>query len=161
MLIFNDKAEACLIDSINAPVVANHFWVLDLTMLDYTLAPLSVMEEIIAPTIQIQVEGFALALPASWNILVVAEDSMILDVVELAEVAGREFNALVYGPTMNMAKLSPIYVTNYTSSGTNVGPFLNKHQMLCHPIAPLQWISVAPSDCYNKYLKDKVVGDLI
>lgn len=161
MLIFDDEVKPCLIDSIYSPIIANYFWVLDLNLLDFKLTSLLVMEEIIAPTVELMVDGFKFPLPASWNILVVDDESMILDVIELAEVAGREFKALVYGPKMNMPKTMPIVVTNYTSSAINVGPMLNKHQMLCHPVAPDNWVCVSPSDTYNKYLKDKVVGDLI
>lgn len=161
MLIFDDETKAHYISSINGPIVAEHFWVLDLNLLDFKLTPLLVMEEIIAPTIELMIEGFAFPLPANWNILVVDDESMVLDVVELAEVAGREFKAFVYGPKMNMAKTITISVIDYTLSAVNVGPMLNKHQMLCHPISPDSFVAVSPSDTYNKYLKDKVVGDLI
>jgi hypothetical protein len=144
-----------------APTVVEYFWVLDLNILDYKLTPLMVMEEVVAPTLEIMIGGFRFCLPSNWNILVVDEDSMVLDVIELSEVAGREFRALVYGPNMPTATSEIITVTDFHPSFTNVGPALNKHQMLCHPIRPGAWINVSPSDTYNKYLKDKVVGDII
>jgi hypothetical protein len=33
--------------------------------------------------------------------------------------------------------------------------------MLCHPINKDVWCSVGPSDNFNKYLKDKTIGDLM
>ena len=51
-------------------------------------------------------------------------------------------------------------MTNYFVEYANVGPVLNKHQMLCHPIGPNEWVTVGPSDGFNKYLKDRIAGEL-
>lgn len=161
MLIFDDKVKPIILESIHTPTITDVFWVLDLNILDFKLTPLTILEEIVAPTVILSVEGFDFPLPASWNVLVVDEESMILDVIELSEVAGREFRAFVYGPSMPMARTSVISVKQYFPSYPNVGPSLNKHQMLCHPVSPGSWLCVSSGDTYNKYLKDKVVGDLI
>ena len=49
----------------------------------------------------------------------------------------------------------------YKSDYVNIGPSLGKHQMLCHPISPTEWINVSPSDTYNKHLKNSVIGDIV
>jgi hypothetical protein len=136
-------------------------YVLDLNMMDFTLAPLMVFEEVICPTITLQIRGFQFELPANWNILITDEETYQLDVVEISELAGKEFRALVYGMDMVNIELEPIQVVDYQPNHQNVGPSLNKYQMLCHPIDARSWVNVAPSDAYNKYLKDKVVGDII
>jgi hypothetical protein len=161
MLIFDEKVQPIILESIYTPTTTELFWVLDLNLLDFKLAPLSILEQIEAPTFIVSIDGFDFPLPASWNILVVDEDSMILDVVELAEAAGRSFRAMVYGPNMHMAKTAEISVKEWFPNFPNVGPALSKHQMLCHPVAPGSWVCISSSDTYNKYLKDKVVGDLI
>ncbi len=161
MLIFDENVQPIILESIYSPIVTEVFWVLDLNLLDFKLTPLSVVEQIDAPSFVVSIEGFEFPLPASWNILVVDEESMVLDVVELAEAAGRLFKAMVYGPDMSMVRLAEISVKQYSPNYPNIGPFLNKHQMLCHPVSPGSWVCVSSSDTYNKYLKDKVVGDLI
>lgn len=161
MLIFDDATKPIILESIHTPTITDHFWVLDLNLLDYKLTPLLILEEIVAPTVIVSVDGFDFPLPASWNILVVDEESMVLDVIELSEVAGREFRAMVYGPDVSMVRTEIITIKQYFPSFINVGPSLNKHQMLCHPVSPGHWINVSPSDTYNKYLKDKIVGDLM
>lgn len=161
MLIFDTNASPVIIDSIHTPVATDYLWVLDLDMMDFTLAPLTVLGEIVCPSLEVLIKGFKFILPADWNILVYDRETSQLDVIQLAEAAGKEFTAFTYGPT----KLSPspaiIAVTNYMLEYKNVRPILNKHQMLCHPIGPDEWITISPSDTYNKYLKDKVVGDLL
>lgn len=160
MLIFNERSQPMILDSIHGPTLSEHMWVLDLTMMDYTLAPLTMLEEIVCPSMTIMIRGWQFVLPASWNVLVYDRDTAQLDVVQLAETAGREFTALTYGPRKSSVTPEIITVTNYHVEYKNVGPALNKHQMLCHPIGPDEWISVSPSDTYNKYLKDMIVGDL-
>lgn len=161
MLIFDGESQPVILDSIHGPTLTDHMWVLDLSMLDFTLAPLVMLEEVVCPSIEVMVNGFQFILPANWNVLVYDRDTAQLDVVELAECAGREFTAMVYGPSMAAPSPAIITVTNYFIEKKNVGPSLNKHQMLCHPIGPNEWISVSPSDAFNKYLKDIIVGDLI
>lgn len=161
MLVFDNDNEAVVLESIYTPTDTEHVWVLDLIMMDYTLAPLLVLEEVISPSIELLIAGFSFVLPTNWNILVVDTETMQIDVVEISELAGKEFVALVYGPEQKRIETEIITVTNYHPNYVNVGPSLNKHQMLCHPISPELWINIAPSDSYNKYLKNKTAGDII
>jgi len=161
MIIFDETNHPIILDNINGPTISEYLWALDLTIMDYTLIPLYMLEETTCPSMQLCVNGFDFILPAYWNILVYDQDTAQLDVVELAETAGREFTALVYGPKARRPSPVKIQVTNYFVEYRNVGPFLHKHQLLCHPINSTEWVSVGPSDCYNKYLKDSIVGDII
>lgn len=161
MLIFDDQSQPIIIDSIYSPILTSHMWVLDLTLMDYTLAPLIMLEETVCSSVQLTINGFNVILPASWNILVYDQETSQLDLIELSESTGREFTALVYGP--NSVRYIPgiVTVTDYMVEHTNVGPSLNKHQLLCHPISATEWINVSPANSYNKYLKDMTVGDLL
>jgi hypothetical protein len=107
------------------------------------------------------VNGFQFVLPANWNMLVCDPESMQLDVVEISDIGGKEFRAMLFGPDHGMVETAIVSTTDYYPTNVCVGPSLNKHQMLCHPVAPLTWVNVAPSDTYNKYLKNLVAGDLI
>lgn len=161
MLIFDNNNDVILIDNIYGPTVSDSVWVLDLDMMDFTLAPLAVLEEIICPTIEVMVWGHKFNLPANWNMLVADPETMQLDVAEIRELAGREFRALVYGPNERAFECAPVQVTDYFISKRNVGPSINKHQMLCHPISPRHWVNITPSDVYNKYLRNAVAGNLM
>lgn len=161
MIIFDTNNKPILLDSIHAPLATEHMWVLDFNLMDFTLSPVTVLEQFVSPAHIVRIKGFEFPLPSTWNILVYDRETSQIDVVEVLETAGREFHALIYGP--KKANFGPgiITVTNYYPELLHVAPSLNKHQMLCHPIGPDEWISVAPSDAHNKYLKDKVVGDLV
>lgn len=161
MLILDNDSHAVLLDSIHTPTPSEYFWVLDFEMMDFTLAPLPGLEEMIVPVLEVMVNGFHFVLPANWNMLVVDDDTYQLDVSLVEDLAGREFNALIYGPNLNNGELAVVTATDYSPAFKIVGPALNKHQMLCHPISPERWICVAPSDSYNKYLKNCVMGEII
>lgn len=161
MLVFDNNNTPLILEDIHTPTITDHFWVLDFNMMDFTLAPLTVLEDTVAPTIEMQVLGFRFPIPANWNILVIDDDTHQLDVAVAGKIAGREFSAFVCGPDHTSFELATISVTNYHANYHNVGPSLSKHQMLCHPIAPDLWVTVAPSDTYNKYLKNILAGDIV
>lgn len=161
MLIFDENTQAIIIDSVTTPVLTEYFWVLDLSIMDYTIAPLMILEEIISPTITLSIRGFRFDLPANWSILVYSDETMQLDVVDVGDLAGNDFTAMIYGPNTSIVSSGEIRSVDYSPETINYAPSLSKHQMLCHPISPDEWVNVAPSDVYNKYLRERSVGDII
>ena len=117
MLIFDENNNAIMLDNIQGPVLSQYMYVLDLQMMDFTLSPLLVFEEVICPTITLQIRGFQFELPANWNILISDEETYQLDVVEISELAGKEFRALVYGMNMVNVEFEPIQVVDYQQLG--------------------------------------------
>ena len=161
MLIFNEHSTPVIIHSIQSPNIPEYMWVFDMAERDFMLSPIQMVEESFSPSMQVSVRGFDFVVPASWNILVYDRDTAQVDVIEIAEAAGREFTAMIYGPNKSQPSPGVISITNYFIDRKNVNPSLNKHQMLCHPISTTEWVVVGPSDGFNKYLKDLSVGDLI
>lgn len=161
MLIFDDNNNTVILDNIHTPTDAENLWVLDFSIMDFTITPLLVLEELISPALELTINGFKFVVPAGWNILVMDVETSQLDIIEISEVVGKEFNALIHGANKRMIESAPILATDYMSNYTHVGPSLNKHQMLCYPIDENSWINISPSDSYNKYLKNKVAGDII
>jgi hypothetical protein len=160
MLIFDENTHAILVESITTPMTTEYFWVLNLEIMDFTLTPLIVLEEVVGPTIVLEIHGFRFKLPATWCTLVFAEETMQLDVVENGDLAGKDFTAMISGPNTTIPLPGHVKLIDYILEDYNYVPSLSKSQMLCHPIAPDLWVNVAPSDPYNKYLKDLVVGNI-
>lgn len=161
MLLFDENTHAIVVESIITPMTTEFFWVLDLEMMDYTLTPLMVLEEVVAPTVTLEILGFQFKLPATWCMLVYAEETSQIDVIENGDLAGKDFTAMVTGTEITTVKPGHVKLLDYTPEDYNYVPSLSKNQMLCHPIGPKEWVNVAPSDPYNKYLKDLVVGDIL
>ncbi len=161
MLVFDENSQPLIIENIYTPTLTSHIWLLDLSIMDFTLAPLGILEEITCPSVTISVCGFTFVLPAYWYILVYDEETTQVDTIRVEDLSGKEFVALGYGPNKTKAFPAKITVVDYNLQYKNAGPSLNKHQMLCHPIGPNTWINISPTDVYNKYLKDVIIGDII
>lgn len=161
MLIFDEQMDTIIMDSVYHPLLTEYFYVLDLTMNDYTLTPLTALEEVYCPTLTLEVFGFQFDVPANWYILVYDIETTFLDSVNIGEVAGRNFTSFVYGDDLISPKPGQIKVVDYDANKMNVAPLMKKTQLLCHPISENKWVNITPYDLYNKYLKNRVVGDII
>ena len=163
MLILDDNNEPIIIENVHTPTITDYMWTLDLTMMDFTISPILTFEEITSNSIMLRVLGFDFILPTNWNILIVDEETMAIDIVEIKDVGGKEHLALLYGPDKKMIESAPIFVWDYFVTYVNVAPLLSKHQLLCHPVAPKTWVTVGPlsKGTYNKYLKTQLAGDLL
>lgn len=161
MLVCDDHNNTILIDSIHDPIVTSHIWALDLVNMDFTLAPLDVLEEIVCTSIELSIEGFRFTVPSHWYILMYDRETTQLDSICVGEAAGREFTAFVYGPTRTVPDAGYVSVTDYFASHVNTVPALPKTHMVCHPISPDSFVCLSPSDIFNKYLKGKDVSDII
>lgn len=160
MLIFNENSKAILIESIHTPLASTHMWVLDLELVDFTLAPIIMLEEIYSPGIRLDVLGFNFVLPSNWFVIVYDNETMQMDSVKIADLAGQNYNVLGSGLQTSFPISINCTPVDYYPQYKHVGPSLNKHQLLCHPVAPGYWINISPIDTYSKYLKDIIVGDL-
>lgn len=160
MLIFDENNQTIILDSIHTPVRSDYFWCLDTDDKDFMLAQLLVLEEITAPTFTLNLGGFEFDVPASWNVLIYDAETMQIDSVELANAAGKDFTAFIYGPRENHQQGEIVTITDYKPVSKSVAPLLNKHQMLCHPISPKHWICITPHDV-QKHLKNIYVGNIL
>jgi hypothetical protein len=161
MIIFDENNLPTIVDSIFGPTISEYMWALDLNIMDFTLAPLVMLEETVCPAIQVQIRGYEFCLPAHWSILVYDQDTTQLDVVQLCETGGREFVSFVYGPTKSFPVPGIITATDYFPEFVHVSPSLNKHQMIACAVGADEFVLVSPSDSFNKFLKNTTIGDLI
>ena len=161
MLIINENNDAVVLHNICTPVPSTHFWVLDLNMMDYTLTNLSMMEEQWCKCIALQVEDFCFSVPAKWHVLISDGDTSMLDVIEAEKLSNHNFNVVVYDNDKSFAHCSAVRIIDSSPEECVVYPSLNRHHMLCHPIGPSRWIAISPNDTYNKYFKDKILGDIL
>lgn len=160
MIYFSESNIPILLDDLYAPIVNSHLWVLDLEQDDFVLAPLKVLQEIVCPSIQLEVDGLKFMLPANWYVLIYDEETTMMDVVLVSELAGRPFKLFRYGFKDILVGSESYKTVDYHPRYPNIVPQLTKKQMLCHPINDKQWICVASTDAFCKKLKDMSIGDI-
>lgn len=161
MVISDENSSPILIDNITTPLKMDYFWVLDLEARDFVLTKIEVLEEHVTPILVLQIFGYAVEVPANWNILVYSKETSQLDIAEISEVSRGHFTAFVLDHKKNTNLPGYISVIEYQARGTIQTPSLNKSQMLCHHLGPDRWICISPIDNYNKYLRDAAIGDIL
>jgi len=164
MVISDENSFPILIENIETPTLTNYFWVLQLSLqgeIDFTLQGLEMLEEQSTPTLEFLIGGYLVEAPTNWNILVYSEETAQLDVAEISDLTRSRFTAVVYLHKTGKVVPGPVKVIDYHREAHIRCPTLNKHTMLCHHVGPSGWVCLAPTDNYNKYLKDTLVGDLM
>jgi hypothetical protein len=166
MVISDENSFPILIDSIDVPTLIKHFWVLKLSQdgepfIDFTLQELAMFEEHVTPSLEFRIDGYRIEAPTNWNILVYSEETAQVDVAEISDLTRSKFTALIYQHRTGKIIPGPIMVVDYHIEAHIKTPALNKHTMLCHHVGPDGWICLAPTDNYNKYLKNVLIGDLM
>lgn len=162
MILLDEHSDPIILDNIDIPFPVSHFWALDLEVMDFTLKELILNEELEgAKTLSIVIHGYGIEAPADWNILVYSPETSELDVVEFSDLSKHSFSAFVFNHRTDKLVPNIVRVEEYNGYTNVQTPSLIKNTMLCHPLGPNMWACIAPTDSYNKYLKDKVIGDLL
>jgi hypothetical protein len=162
MFITNEQYKNFKVTSIDEPIPVDYFWILDLQEQDWMLSKLVMLEEFTTPTLTLNIKGHLIELPAEWNILVYSPETSDVDMVQISDLTKSEFVIFLYDYKTSKVIEHTAKVVNYSPSSTVRTPSFNKSNMLCYPIAERYWIMVAPTDTYNKYLKDSItVGNFL
>lgn len=161
MIIFDENTTPIILDNIDIPFPVEYFWALDLELMDFTLRKLKLCEEVIAPTLAITINDYLIEAPAFWNILCYSAETSELDSIAFSDLTKQDFSAFVLDHRTNKLMPSRIRVLDHNVQGVVQYPSMIRNTMLCHPLGPYMWACIAPTDSYNKYLKGKVIGDLL
>lgn len=139
-------------------------------MKDFKLSNIPFFEETKGPSIELSIDGFKFIVPASWNILVVDDESMILDTVPITHCSTGSHKALLMSSTDSRIRKTDIIVTDFIPNYACYHPIVAKGTMLCHPVGPearhdalenILAVMVGPHDLYTKYLKDVSAAELM
>lgn len=163
MIFLDENSIPIMIESIDIPTISEYFWSYSLKEMDFMLTEIKTFEELVTPSLIISVMGYVIELPANWNVLVYSPETSQLDTVEAFRLARVNYDLVVYNHRVDRIETNigeSATVLDYFPMSKLRTPSLHKNTMLCHAIGTDHWICVAPTDNYNKYLKNKVIGDL-
>lgn len=161
MIISDENSYPIIVDSVETPMNTEYFWVLDLVNKDFKLTPFVMNEEHHTPTFELVILGYVIEVPTNWNILLFSEETSQLDIAEVSELTRGNFTALSYNHRADRVIPGEVRVINYNPSAKVHIPSLHKTHMLCHSLGPDVWVCLSPSDNYNKYLKNAIIGDIL
>lgn len=162
MIFLDENSIPIMIESIDIPTISEYFWSFSLKEMDFMLTEIKTFEELQTSSIMVAIMGYVIELPTKWNTLIYSPETSQLDVAEVYRLAKVPFDLLVYNHRTDQVEtnVGQPMVLDYFPNAKLRTPSLHKNTMLCHALGPDHWVCVAPTDNYNKYLKDKVIGDL-
>lgn len=168
MLCLPDYNKPYILDSLTAPVVIKHHWIFNGPLCDFSLSPITYLEETTSAAIKLRVNNFEFWVPVTWNILVTDTESYQLDTVNVQSCATVDHPIFIFSPNEMKLRTMNAIIIDYIDQMSVVHPMINKGTALVHPIGPslnaqekdLQLaVVIGPHDLY-KHLSNKVVGDI-
>lgn len=167
MLICPDWNKPLIVDSLNSPMVATHFWTFSGVQQDYMLSPITYLEESTGPAIRISVNEIEFDLPTSWFILVGDPDTYQLDTVPVGSCSSTTYHAVSMSPDDSRYRLLPISIVDFIPSTSCIHPMIQKGHGMQHPVGLTYLhekqvnltITVGPTDLY-KFIEGLAVGDI-
>lgn len=168
ILTLPDYGRPYLIESLTSPIVVKHNWIFHAPSCDFTLAPITYLEETTGAVIKVRINNSEFWVPATWNILVTERETYQLDTVGLQSCATTQHLAFNFSPDEMKLRTLEIRVIDYADDMSLVHPMIAKGTALVHPVGPTQeaWgkqlqlsVVIGPHDLY-KHLQGKVIGDI-
>jgi hypothetical protein len=168
MLALPDYNKPYILDSLTAPVVIKHHWIFNGPLCDFSLSPITYLEETTGAAVKLRINNFEFWIPATWNILVTDTETYQLDTVGIQSCATAKHSIFVFSPNEMKLRIMTADIVDYTEHVSVVHPMINKGTSLVHPIGPslnmrerdMQLaVAIGPHDLY-KHLANKVIGDI-
>lgn len=169
MLILPEFSRPYLIESSNSPIVPKLFWGFSASMLDFTLLPLTYLEETSGASITISINGFEFDVPYTWNIIVSDPYTLDLDCMPIIECTTTISYALIMTPGDSKFRTEQINIERVNTDSSLVHPLIQKGIALCHPVGEVELndksktvanIVIGPHDI-SKWIINKSYGDII
>lgn len=170
MMIFTDYNKPYIIETLTGPIVPSHYWVFSGEMVDFTLSPISYLEETTGPVIEFMIEGFTFFLPTSWHIMIMDEETCQIDTVPVSSCARSNYTAFLFSPNDTKIRMGEIRVVDYHKNMPLAHPMMEKGTMLCYPIGPeksnkgednILCINAGPYDLTAKFLGACTAADIL
>ena len=98
------------------------------------LKPIRLIEETTGPTVKVRINGTELDVPASWNILVIDEETKLVDTVQITQCSSGNHKAFLMHPDVQDYATSTITLLDLTMKDSCVHVTIPKMSMMLHPV---------------------------
>ena len=168
MLFLSDLNKPYIVDSLNQPMVVKHHWIFSAHMLDFKINQISYLEESSGPAVKLKVNDFAFFVPASWNILIVDDDTYQIDTVPVTSCSNAKCHAFAMCPTDSKMRMFEVTIEDFEPKMSLVHPMIQRATAICHPIGTTLdrqkesdvCVVVGPFDLH-KWVNNKTIGDIL
>jgi len=126
-----------IIDNVSGPVVPKYCWYYDVEVNDFLLRPIHLLEETTGPTVTVMINGLTFKVPASWNLLVVDEETKLVDTVQITQCTSSNYQAFLMHPDENRPAFSSVVLLDLSMREACVHVTIPKMHMILHPVGPI------------------------
>lgn len=134
MVILPDFGHPYILENVSGPVLPTHNWFYDAASNDFVLRPIRLLEESTGPTVRVTINGSTFNVPASWNILVVDEETKMVDTVQITQCSSSNYKAFLMHPDIQDYATSPVILEDLFMRESCVHVMIPKHAMMLHPV---------------------------
>ena len=92
------------------------------------------LEETIGPTVTVKINGTTLFVPASWQVLIVDDDTKTVDTVQITQCASSAFKVYMMHPNLNRYEAVNAELIDLDPRGSVVHLAIPRLSMICHPV---------------------------
>lgn len=102
------------------------------------LRPLRLLEETSGATVSVMINASTFDVPASWNLLVVDEETKMVDTVLISQCSSSSYLAFLMHPDLSRYVLSPVVLLDLHMNRSCVHVTIPKLHMMLHPVGPVK-----------------------
>ena len=137
MLALPEYGFPLIIDDVSGPIVPKHSWFYDVALNDFVLRPIHLLEETTGPTVKVRINGFDFLVPASWNLLVVDEETKMVDTVQITQCSSSNYLAFMMHPETHDYYMSPVILLDLMMKETCTYIMIPRQHMMLHPVGSI------------------------
>ena len=126
------------INDVSEPIVPRHCWFYDVERNDFMLRPIRLLEETTGTTVRVNFSGFEINVPATWNLLVVDEETKVVDTVQITQCNSSNYKAFLMHPDDSSYILSPIALVDLILKESCTHVMIPKMTMMLHPVGQIK-----------------------
>jgi hypothetical protein len=103
-------------------------------MLDFTLFPLTYLEETFGAVVSVEFNGLEIDIPYNWHIMISDPETQQLDFIQIVECAANNMQAVAVTPDDGKFRLVDVKIKKVIPQATLVHPMMQKAIAMMHPI---------------------------
>jgi hypothetical protein len=141
---------------------AAHYWTFNGIEVDFMYGKITHVEEYTGASVTIKCDNHPepIIIPANWFILALDRESYRIDMVPILACSTYEHDAYVFCSTHQRVETVKIRILEFNNDSVVYAPNIPKASAIVCPFSDTKGIIVGPVDLH-RYLKEKVVGDLV
>lgn len=136
MQILAETQKPYIVESLSAPIGVSHYWTFSGHMLDFKLEPFTYIEETTGPTVRVVAQNLEMDLPASWQVLVVDQETYTIDCIPVAHCASFDHSVFLFSPHDGKMATTQMRVVDFRQQASCIHPAVPKGSALVVPTGP-------------------------